>query len=155
MAKRRKLGLRFRYAEDAVATRMYRTTGAMMEGWTKNLALLFDNALATAVWRVLDIFLLFGLPWLAVRMWNARFAHIRWNGWAPGGYWRCCGCGTCSVFTRGWRNRIFRLWIARSRPWACRCCLSALSELVPASGAEAGELEGPDISRVHSEEVSA
>ena len=48
LAKRRKIGLRFRYAEDAVSTRMYRSTAAMMEGWTKNLALLFDNCLALA-----------------------------------------------------------------------------------------------------------
>ena len=42
---------------------MYRTTGAMIEGWTKNLALLFDNALATALWRALDIAL---AGWAAV-----------------------------------------------------------------------------------------
>jgi len=82
MAKRRKVGLRFRYAEDAVATRMYRTTASMMEGWTKNLALLFDNALATALWRALDIALLVGLPWLAYGLWNARFAahSLQWLG---------------------------------------------------------------------------
>src|ERR1019366_3057722 len=73
LAKRRKVGLRFRYAEDAVATRMYRTTEAMIEGWTKNLALLFSNVLTTAFWRALDIALLVGLPWLAVKMWDARF----------------------------------------------------------------------------------
>ena len=33
------------------STRMYRSTGAMIEGWTKNLALLFHNTLALAVWR--------------------------------------------------------------------------------------------------------
>ena len=82
LAKRRKLGLRFRYAEDAVSTRMYRSTAAMIEGWTKNLALLFDNALALAVWRALDILLLAGLPVLAVVLWNARFAQhsIQWFG---------------------------------------------------------------------------
>lgn len=82
LAKRRKVGLRFRYAEDAVATRMYRTTAAMIEGWTKNLALLFNNSLALALWRALDIGLLVGLPWLAVEMWNARFgAHsLQWLG---------------------------------------------------------------------------
>ena len=58
LAKRRRVGLRFRYADDAVATRMYRTTSAMIEGWTKNLALLFNNALALALWRALDILLL-------------------------------------------------------------------------------------------------
>lgn len=86
LAKRRRVGLRFRYADDAVATRMYRTTGAMIEGWTKNLALLFNNALALAVWRALDFLLLLGLPWLAVELWNARFAahSFEWlgAGWA-------------------------------------------------------------------------
>jgi glycosyltransferase involved in cell wall biosynthesis len=85
MAKRRKVGLWFRYADDAVATRMYRTTAAMMEGWTKNLALLFHNALALAVWRVIDILLLIGLPVLAVELWNAHFAahSLEWlaAGW--------------------------------------------------------------------------
>jgi len=82
LAKRRKVGLRFRYAADAVATRMYRSTTAMVEGWTKNLALLFDNALALAVWRALDFGLLLGLPVLTVLLWNARFAahSLEWLG---------------------------------------------------------------------------
>lgn len=82
LAKRRKIGLRFRYADDAVSTRMYRTTKAMIEGWSKNLALLFDNALALAVWRALDFILLFCLPILAVELWSARFsAHgLEWLG---------------------------------------------------------------------------
>jgi glycosyltransferase involved in cell wall biosynthesis len=63
--KRRKLGLRFRYAPEAVSTRMYRSFGAMFEGWTKNLALLFGNPLALAAWRLLDLGLLIGLPLLA------------------------------------------------------------------------------------------
>ncbi len=60
--KRRKVGLRFRYAPDALSTRMYRSFGQMYEGWTKNLALLFGNSLALAAWRVIDILLLIGLP---------------------------------------------------------------------------------------------
>lgn len=82
LAKRRRVGLWFRYAGDALETRMYRTTAAMIEGWTKNLALLFNNALATAVWRLLDIVLLVGLPILTVKLWNARFgAHgLEWLG---------------------------------------------------------------------------
>lgn len=82
LAKRRKIGLRFRYADDAVSTRMYRSTGAMIEGWTKNLALLFNNALALAIWRALDFILLFCLPVLAVELWSARFnAHgLEWLG---------------------------------------------------------------------------
>jgi glycosyltransferase involved in cell wall biosynthesis len=82
LAKRRKVGLSFRYADDAVSTRMYRTTRDLLEGWTKNLALLFHNALALAVWRALDIALLIGLPWLAIELWNARFAahSFQWLG---------------------------------------------------------------------------
>jgi glycosyltransferase involved in cell wall biosynthesis len=91
LAKRRRVGLRFRYAEDAVATRMYRSTGAMVEGWTKNLALLFDNSLALAVWRALDVLLLAGLPVLAVELWNARFGThaLEWlgAGWALALLW--------------------------------------------------------------------
>jgi len=85
LAKRRRIGLRFRYAADAVSTRMYRTTAAMIEGWTKNLALLFSNCLALALWRVLDILLLFVLPVLAVELWNVHFApHMMpwvYDGW--------------------------------------------------------------------------
>jgi glycosyltransferase involved in cell wall biosynthesis len=84
-AKRRRIGLRFRYAADAVTTRMYRSTGAMLEGWTKNLALLFNNALALALWRALDFFLLFGLPVLAVELWSGQFTprSLQWlsAGW--------------------------------------------------------------------------
>ncbi len=82
IAKRRKVGLRFRYAPDALSTRMYRTTSAMIEGWTKNLALLFNNTLATCLWKILDILLLVGLPWLAIRFWNGRFSphSLEWLG---------------------------------------------------------------------------
>ena len=54
-----------RYAPEAVSTRMYRSFGAMLEGWSKNLALLFGNPLALAAWRILDLVLLIGLPLLA------------------------------------------------------------------------------------------
>jgi glycosyltransferase involved in cell wall biosynthesis len=73
LAKRRKIGLRFRYADDAVATRMYRSTPLMIEGWTKNLALLFSNALTLSLWRALDFVLFFGLPVLAIELWSAHF----------------------------------------------------------------------------------
>jgi glycosyltransferase involved in cell wall biosynthesis len=82
LAKRRKVGLRFRYAEDALSVRMYRTTLAMLEGWTKNLALLFNNALALSMWRTLDFVLFFGLPVLAVELWSAHFTarSLEWLG---------------------------------------------------------------------------
>ncbi len=85
LAKRRHVGLRFRYAADALAARMYRTTSAMMEGWTKNLALLFHNTLATAVWRALDFLLLFGLPVLAFALWDAKLT-VRSIAWLSAGW---------------------------------------------------------------------
>jgi len=58
--------IRFRYAPEAVSARMYRTTSEMIEGWTKNLALLFPKPIALALWRILDIVIFFGLPALAL-----------------------------------------------------------------------------------------
>jgi GT2 family glycosyltransferase len=58
--------IRFRYAPEALSTRMYRTTGDMIEGWTKNLAALFPRPVYLAAWRVLDVVLYVGLPLLAL-----------------------------------------------------------------------------------------
>jgi glycosyltransferase involved in cell wall biosynthesis len=60
--------IRFRYAPEALSTRMYRTTSEMIEGWTKNLALLFPKPIALALWRILDLLLFFGLPILALQI---------------------------------------------------------------------------------------
>jgi GT2 family glycosyltransferase len=49
----------FRYAPDAVRTRMYRSWPQMKEGWTKNLALLFKNPSLRAL--MLLVFWLFSL----------------------------------------------------------------------------------------------
>jgi glycosyltransferase involved in cell wall biosynthesis len=57
--------IRFRYAPEALSTQMYRTTSEMIEGWTKNLALLFPKPIALALWRILDLLLFVGLPALA------------------------------------------------------------------------------------------
>jgi len=78
VVKRRKQGLRFRYAPEAVSARMYRGLGAMLEGWTKNLALLFGNPLAIAAWRLLDLPLLFGLPLLAFWEYEVSAYRILW-----------------------------------------------------------------------------
>lgn len=78
MVKRRKQGLRFRYAPEAVAARMYRSIGAMLEGWTKNLALLFGNPVAIAAWRMLDFVLLLGLPVLMVWSYQVSLRRILW-----------------------------------------------------------------------------
>jgi glycosyltransferase involved in cell wall biosynthesis len=63
--KRAGKGIWFRYAPDALSTRMYFGFNDMVEGWTKNLALLFPHALTLAAWRLLDIGLLL-LPILLI-----------------------------------------------------------------------------------------
>ena len=66
--KRSGENIRFRYAPEALRTRMYRTTAEMVEGWTKNLAALMPSPLALAAWRLLDFVLLLGLPALAIAL---------------------------------------------------------------------------------------
>ena len=66
-------GIRFRYAPDALSTRMYSGFADMWEGWTKNLARLFPHALQLAAWRVLDVLLLL-LPLIL-------FAFPFWEPW--------------------------------------------------------------------------
>jgi glycosyltransferase involved in cell wall biosynthesis len=48
----------FRYAADAVRTRMYRSFGQLREGWTKNLALLFPSPRRLALLRMLEFMLI-------------------------------------------------------------------------------------------------
>lgn len=117
LAKRRHVGLRFRYAEDAVSARMYRSAGAMFEGWTKNLALLFDNALVLALWRAIDFALLFGLPILAVWLWNAHFA-ARSMQWLAAGW----------VLALLWVRTLFRFYarVAKSNFGFAGCVLAPL-----------------------------
>jgi glycosyltransferase involved in cell wall biosynthesis len=57
--------IRLRYAPEALSTRMYWNTAEMIEGWTKNLALLFPKPITLALWRILDVLLFFGLPFVA------------------------------------------------------------------------------------------
>jgi glycosyltransferase involved in cell wall biosynthesis len=117
VAKRRKVGLRFRYADDAVAARMYRSTSEMIEGWTKNLALLFANALTLAMWRALDIVLLLGLPVLTVVLWKAHFA-VNSLQWLAAGW----------VMALLWIRTLFRFYarVAKSNFSLADCALSPL-----------------------------
>ncbi len=64
--KRSRNTIRFRYAPDALSTRMYRTAADMFEGWTKNLALLFTQPIPMALLRLLDLLLIVGIPFIAV-----------------------------------------------------------------------------------------
>lgn len=117
MAKRRRIGLRFRYADDAVSARMYRATGAMIEGWTKNLALLFNNTLATAFWRSLDFLLLFGLPIAALWLWNAKLT-MRSMAWLSGGW----------IIGLLWLRTLYRFYsrVAKSNFPMVDCAISPL-----------------------------
>ena len=54
--------IRFRYAADAVRTRMYRNFRQLREGWTKNLALLFPNPGRLAL-KTLLLWLLWATVW--------------------------------------------------------------------------------------------
>ena len=80
---KRRFAIRLRYAPEAVSTRMYRTTAAMAEGWTKNLALLFGSPLFLAASRFVDFLLLLGLPLLTVELhrlipWQKAAILILW-----------------------------------------------------------------------------
>jgi len=83
--------LRFRYAPEAVSTRMYRSTHDLVEGWTKNLAALFPHALPLAVLRLLEAAMLVGgpvallwTPWAALSaVIYAEFAtRLKKGGWS-------------------------------------------------------------------------
>ena len=115
VAKRRRVGLRFRYAADALSTRMYRTTVAMIEGWTKNLALLFDNTMTTAMWKMLDLVLLAGLPWLAIDLWRAQFTFKGLEWLSPG-----------LVLMLVWARTLFRFYtrVAKSNFPFLDCAIS-------------------------------
>jgi len=66
--------LRFRYAADAVRTRMYRNFAQLREGWTKNLALLFPNPNRLAA----KILLLWILPWTVLLLLLIRALTNPW-----------------------------------------------------------------------------
>ncbi len=82
LLKRRHV-IRLRYAPESVAARMYRTTGEMIAGWTKNLALLFGRPVWLAASRGIDFLLLLGLPLLTVVLpwlitWQKAAIWILW-----------------------------------------------------------------------------
>jgi glycosyltransferase involved in cell wall biosynthesis len=61
----------FRYAPDAVRTRMYRNYSQLRDGWTKNLALLFPRP----GWLAAKTFALWVIPWIALFL---AYASHRW-----------------------------------------------------------------------------
>jgi glycosyltransferase involved in cell wall biosynthesis len=56
--------IRFRYAPDALRTRMYRNYHQLRDGWTKNLALLFPNP----GWLAAKTLALWAIPWLSLSL---------------------------------------------------------------------------------------
>jgi len=76
--KRARNKIRFRYAPDALSARMYRSLPEMVEGWTKNLALLFPSAVLVAGMQLLQFLLFFGLPLLAMGL----PLLVIWQRWA-------------------------------------------------------------------------
>ncbi|RRA49867.1 glycosyltransferase [Acidipila sp. EB88] len=66
LAKRGKVPLRYRYEPEAVEAYSPEDPTLLWRGWTKNLALLIHNVLPLALWRLLDVALLWGLVLLAL-----------------------------------------------------------------------------------------
>jgi glycosyltransferase involved in cell wall biosynthesis len=67
--KRAGFKLRFRFGGDAARTRMYRNLRELVEGWTKNLALLFRHSLSLALLRLLEFLAIFcGLATVALAL---------------------------------------------------------------------------------------
>jgi glycosyltransferase involved in cell wall biosynthesis len=56
----------FRYGEDAVRTRMYRSFAQLREGWIKNLTLLFPSPLRLATLRLTEFALIMGSALIAL-----------------------------------------------------------------------------------------
>jgi glycosyltransferase involved in cell wall biosynthesis len=101
--------IRFRYAPDALSARMYATLPEMLEGWTKNLAVLFPRPLLLAAWRVLDLVLFFGIPAFALGLPYL----VSWQRWA---------------LLLIWARTLWRFYsrVARSNFPAIDCALSIL-----------------------------
>lgn len=74
--------LRFRVGIGEVSARMYRTLDQLVEGWTKNLALLFPNAQTIAYVRATEFAVMWGLLLVAEEM--ALLQHPVLALWAAG-----------------------------------------------------------------------
>jgi glycosyltransferase involved in cell wall biosynthesis len=72
--------LRFRAGLEQASARMYRSVSQMVEGWTKNLVLLFPDARSLAYKRALEFSLMWGLLLIAEEM--ALLRHFALAGWS-------------------------------------------------------------------------
>lgn len=105
LLKSRGYRIRLRYAEDAIATRMYRDNRQMIEGWTKNLARLFPHPLRMAVEYSLEPAALAALPFLA---WKAS---PRWPAYLAAAAWLA---GFSGIYRRSRKSNFSRLDCALS-----------------------------------------
>jgi hypothetical protein len=96
LAKRTKLGLRFRQAPEAVTIAGEVSFGETWTAWTRKFALLINNALALSAWRALDVVLLWGLLLLAI-----VYRPPYW--WESAGLWLL------------WLRTVLRIWRRTSR----------------------------------------
>jgi glycosyltransferase involved in cell wall biosynthesis len=72
--------LRFRVGLEQVSARMYRSASQLVEGWTKNLVLLFPDARTLAYKRALEFSLMWGLLLIAEEM--ALLHHFAFAAWS-------------------------------------------------------------------------
>jgi glycosyltransferase involved in cell wall biosynthesis len=76
--------IRFRYAPDAVRTRMYRNFGDLREGWTKNLARLFPKPGRLAAKTLLGWGIVWGvLLWFCLMFSGVRYPQLDGSDIAP------------------------------------------------------------------------
>jgi hypothetical protein len=120
--------------------------GAMIEGWTKNLKLLFNNALMLAVSAALDFLLLFGLPILAYELVERAAGRARPRVAGRGMDSGRSGCARSSGSIHGWPSRTFLPGLRAFAAGSAAVCGAALSQLVPAPHPEARKLEGTELS---------
>ncbi len=116
---------------------MYRSFGAMFEGWTKNLARLFAYPVMMAAWKALDLLLLVGLPLLLWHYFAVPIARY--------------------AFAAVWLRVLWRFYarVAKSNFSAVDCALSVCcsaavlsavgKKLVAAHRARQRGLEGPSL----------
>jgi glycosyltransferase involved in cell wall biosynthesis len=93
----------FRLAADQARTRMYRTTSQLIEGWSKNLVLLFPSPVKLACLRAAEFIAIVGIEIIAVSLLPHRYA-------GP-------AVGLAIVFLVSFQRRIRRAHFPHSSEW--------------------------------------
>ncbi|MEM7793675.1 MAG: glycosyltransferase family 2 protein [Cyanobacteria bacterium P01_C01_bin.118] len=113
--KRSGLTLRYLLSTDLIKVRMYRSFGALWEGWTKNYYEGGGRNLGGTLYSAFALSLIFVMPWLglAAGLWGTVFDHNHSPGW-----WLVGGLGGVSVALQVYMrwaaqrvfNQPFRYW---------------------------------------------